>query len=65
MCPQNKAGRPIYGAEGKSVMIKLRIEPYLSDQMTLVCRALGMSRSAFIRYAIEQLIRSYKMNRVY
>ena len=64
MCPNiSRAGRPVLGAEAKTLEIKIRIEPYLCRQMTLACQALGMTRSAFIRYAIEQLIKTVKINR--
>lgn len=65
MGPRKQMGRPIVGAEPKSVEIKIRIEPYLCRQMTIACRRLGMTRAAFVRYAIEQLIRSLKLNNYY
>ena len=60
MCPESQMGRPILGGEAKSVEVKIRIEPYLHRQMTTVCKQLNMTRSAFIRYAIEQLIKSVR-----
>lgn len=63
MCPNNRAGRPIKGGEAKSVEVKIRIEPYLVRQMDSACTQLNMSRSAFIRYAIEQLIKVARQHR--
>ena len=60
MCPKSRTGRPILGGEAKSIEVKIRMEPYLVRQMDSVCEKLGMKRSAFIRYAIEQLIRAAK-----
>ena len=60
MCPESRMGRPIRGGEAKSIEVKIRIEPYLANQMGALCRKLGMTRSAFIRYAIEQLIKEAK-----
>ena len=65
MCPESRMGRPINGPEGKSVELKIRIEPYLFKQMDAACKQLKMSRSAFVRYAIEQLIKSLKLNNYY
>ena len=65
MCPKSRMGRPILGGEAKSVEVKVRIEPYLVKQMDFACTALGMKRSAFIRYAIEQLIKAIKANAYY
>lgn len=65
MCPISRMGRPIKGGEAKSVEVKIRIEPYLVAQMDTACRQLNMTRSAFVRYAIEQLIRSVKQHRYY
>lgn len=65
MCTITKMGRPIKGGEAKSVEVKIRIEPYLVRQMDDACRMLNMNRSAFIRYAIEQLIKSVKRHRSY
>lgn len=60
MCPKSRTGRPILGGEAKSIEIKIRMEPYLVKQMDMLCRRLCMSRSAFIRYSVEQLIKSAK-----
>ena len=60
MCPKSRMGRPINGGEAKSVEIKIRMEPYLVKQMDNACMTLNMSRSAFIRYSIEQLIKVVK-----
>lgn len=65
MVPQSKMGRPILGAEPKSQQVKIRLEPYLSRQIDVACKRLGMTRAAFVRYAIEQLIRSLKLNNYY
>lgn len=65
MCPIIRAGRPIVGGEAKSVEIKVRVEPYLVSQMDNACRQLNMTRSAFIRYAIEQLIKAAKQHQYY
>lgn len=65
MCPESRMGRPILGGEAKSIEVKVRIEPYLVSQMDRACKELGMTRSAFIRYAVEQLIKTIKANRYY
>lgn len=65
MCPESRMGRPVRGGEAKSIEVKIRIEPYLSRQMDDACRQMNMSRSAFIRYAIEQLIKVIKQHRYY
>lgn len=62
MCPESRMGRPVLGGEAKSVEVKVRIEPYLVRQMDNACKDLGMTRSAFIRYAIERLIRMFNVN---
>ena len=65
MCPESRMGRPIKGGEAKSIEVKIRVEPYLVKQMDMACKQLNMTRSAFIRYAIEQLIRVAKQHQYY
>ena len=62
MGPVNQRGRPVVGAEAKSIEMKVRIEPYLYSQMMSACSRFKMTRAAFVRYAIEQLIKSLKQN---
>ena len=57
MSPLSRVGRPIAGVERRSMEIKIRMEPYLLKQMDAACQELKMSRSAFVRYAIEQLLK--------
>ena len=52
-------GRPVYGVEAKTVERKIRIEPYLDDQLTWICRKLGITRAAGIRQGIRLFIREY------
>ena len=59
---KSRMGRPVLGGEAKSVEVRVRIEPYLYKQMLASCRQMGMTRSAFVRYAIEQLIRSVRQH---
>lgn len=58
-------GRPVQGAEAKSIEVKIRFEPYLLAQIDAACKSLRMTRSAFIRYASEQLIKAVKQYRPY
>ena len=58
MCPINEElprrpkGRPVEGLEARSVERKIRIEPYLDQQLGSVCRHLRISKSEAIRQAI-------------
>lgn len=55
MCPQKSQdarGRPITGITGKDKTIKLRIEPWLYEQLTVACRTVGCSRAEAIRQGI-------------
>lgn len=42
-------GRPISGAEKRSVTINIRIEPYLNEKLDYICKLLGVSKSEAIR----------------
>ena len=58
-------GRPVYGAEPKTVERKFRIEPYLDEQLTWICRRLGITRAEGIRQGIKLLIREYSKHHNY
>lgn len=58
-------GRPLTGAEPKTAMIKLRLEPYLDEQLTWICRQLGITKSQAIRQGIRLLIREYTKHHDY
>lgn len=58
-------GRPVYGAEAKTIERKFRIEPYMDDQLTWICLRLAISRSEAIRQGIKLLIREYKKHHDY
>lgn len=50
-------GRPKEGAQSRSVERKIRLEPYLDEQLTYVSRYLGISKSEAIRRGIMMFLR--------
>lgn len=58
MCPindsnsPNRRGRPALGAESRSVERKIRLEPYLDENLAYVCRIFGISKSEAIRQGV-------------
>lgn len=58
MGPVNR-GRPVYGVQGKSKERKIRIEPFLDEQLVLICRSLGIPVSEGIRIGIQLFIKEY------
>lgn len=58
----NKRGRPVYGAQAKSVERKFRLEPYLDEQLTYICCQTGISKAEAIRIGIKMFIEHYKKN---
>lgn len=64
--PMRPVGRPKEGAESRSEVLRVRIEPYLGQRLTAVCRLLGISKSEALRQGMhlflreaDRLIRSY------
>lgn len=56
MGPINNKGRPVYGVQPKTVERKIRLEPYLDEQLTIICRSVGISRAEGIRQGIMMFI---------
>lgn len=50
-------GRPKEGVQSKSVERKIRIEPYMEEQLTYVCRYLGISKAEAIRRGIMMFLK--------
>jgi len=63
MCPINSdlpsrpKGRPKEGIESRSVERKIRIEPYLDQELGRICRQLGISRSEAIRQGVQLFLK--------
>ena len=55
-------GRPVYGAQRKSVERKVRLEPYVDDQVVYMARVLGISVSDVIRNGIRMYIQWFSKN---
>lgn len=49
---QNR-GRPITGITVKDKMLRVRIEPWLYEELTYTCRMVGVSRAEAIRQGIK------------
>lgn len=56
MCYKNTdltgRGRPVIGAEKRSVICNIRLEPYIEKRLACTCKALGISKSEAIRQGI-------------
>lgn len=50
-------GRPKEGAQSRSVERKIRIEPYVDEQLTIVCSYLGITKSEAIRRGIIMFLK--------
>lgn len=65
MCPNNleisvpsrPKGRPPEGIQTRAVERKIRLEPWLDQQLCQVCRYLGISKSEGIRQGIQLFLR--------
>lgn len=55
--PRRPAGRPKEGVETRSVERKIRIEPYLDEELTIACRYLGITKSEAIRQGIRLFLK--------
>lgn len=55
--PRRPVGRPREGAETRSIERKIRLEPYLDEQLTIVCRKLGITRAEGIRHGIRLFLK--------
>ena len=55
--PTRPVGRPREGAENRSETIKFRIEPYVGERLTIVCRTLGVSKSEAARQGLLMYLR--------
>lgn len=62
---KDRPGRPVNGIEAKTIERKFRIEPYLDEQLTWICRQLGITRAAGIRQGVRLLIREYSKHHDY
>ena len=60
---QTKRGRPITGVTGKDKMVRVRIEPWLYDELTYTCRMVGISRAEAIRQGIKIWIRNIRQTK--
>lgn len=50
--PTRPVGRPAEGAESRSERINLRIEPYIGERLTIVCRRFGITKSEALRQGL-------------
>lgn len=57
---KTKTGRPIEGMQAKTVDRKVRLEPYIDEELTAVCRALGITRADGIREGILLFIKKFR-----
>lgn len=55
-------GRPVTGSEGKTRMLKFRIEPTLDDELKFSCRILGIPVAEGIRRGIILFIHNTQKN---
>lgn len=66
MCPINSdlparpKGRPQEGIEPRSIERKIRIEPYLDQELGRVCVLLGISKSEAIRQGVQLFLMEAK-----
>lgn len=66
MCPNidsskpYRPGRPREGVEARSVERKIRIEPFLDQELGRVCRVLGVSKSEAIRQGVQLFLMEAK-----
>ncbi len=58
--PRRPVGRPKESSQTRSVEKKIRIEPYLDEQLTIVCTYLGISKSEAIRQGIQLFLKEAK-----
>ena len=60
--PKRPVGRPKEGVEARSVERKIRLEPYLDEQLTIACRKLGITRAEGIRQGVRLFLNeAYKI----
>ena len=52
-----RRGRPVDGMEAKSKDLKIRIEPFLYEELVSVCRKIGVPISQGVRSGIVMFIR--------
>lgn len=50
-------GRPKEGAQSRSIERKIRLEPYLDEQLGIVCQYLGIAKSEAIRQGIRLFLK--------
>ena len=55
--PPRPVGRPKEGAQSRSIERKIRIEPYLDEQLTITSRYFGISKSEAIRQGIKLFLK--------
>ena len=55
--PHRPKGRPVEGAETRSICRQLRIEPYLDQELSRVCHILGINKSEAIRQGIQLFLK--------
>lgn len=54
--PKRPVGRPRDGAESKTIERKVRLEPYVDEQLTMVCQILEITRAEGIRRGIQMFL---------
>lgn len=50
-------GRPKEGAQSRSIERKIRLEPYLDEQLGIICQYLGIAKSEAIRQGIRLFLK--------
>lgn len=50
--PKRPVGRPREGAEIRTKTLRLRIEPYLYEKLTMVCRIFGIPKAEALRQGL-------------
>lgn len=58
--PHRPKGRPVEGAERRTVCRQVRLEPYLDQELGRVCHLLGATKSEAIRQGILLFLREAK-----
>ncbi len=56
--PENRpVGRPKEGTQSRSIERKIRLEPYLDEQLGIACSYMGITKSEAIRQGIKLFLK--------
>ena len=54
--PTRPVGRPREGAENRSAVLRFRLGRYMSQRLTIACRALGITKSDAVRQGLKMFL---------